>query len=207
MCRFFIYALVDPRSGQWRYIGKTSSGMRRPRAHKQECSLKQENYKTHWIRQLKAAGLSYEIEILETLPNAERLAEAEQEWIAAARAAWVPLTNLTDGGEGSMGYRPTAATLQRLRDSHLGKKNPHKGIAKSAATLAKWMISMQKYRQHSETTKAKLSAAAKRRMNTPEGKAQLALAVDASREKSAETRAKISASLRSYHSKKVIQHG
>ena len=31
--KFLIYGLVDPRDGQLRYVGKSTSGLRRPRSH------------------------------------------------------------------------------------------------------------------------------------------------------------------------------
>jgi hypothetical protein len=40
------------------------------------------------------------------------------------------LKNLTDGGEGNTGNKPSAATLQKLKDSHLGQKAWNVGTAK-----------------------------------------------------------------------------
>jgi hypothetical protein len=94
--RYLIYALVDPRDGQWRYIGKSVNWLARPYAHYSErrrCAPKDQ-----WVRCLEELGLFYEVEVLEYLPSEQGLDEAEREWIAAARRVGAPLTNLTAGG-------------------------------------------------------------------------------------------------------------
>ena len=124
--RYIVYALTDPRSGQWRYIGKSGNGLSRPREHVLPGKLNTDGnlHKVRWIKQLQAAGLMYEIEVLEEFESSKGLSEAEMEWIAAARKAWVPLTNLTDGGEGAFGIiRPDAVRL-RISAGLIGFKRP-----------------------------------------------------------------------------------
>jgi hypothetical protein len=114
--KYLIYALVDPRSGQWRYIGKSTSGLRRPKAHGRPSSLAEggNRHKDRWIRQLHDLGLSYDIEVLEDFPTSAGLEGAEIEWIAAARAAGVPLTNQTDGGDGLLGRPHSRETRLKM---------------------------------------------------------------------------------------------
>jgi hypothetical protein len=112
--RHLIYALVDPRSGQWRYIGKSSSGLRRPREHVRAYFLRSSTHKINWVKSLLAQGLEPQIEVLEELQGPESLGEAEMEWIAAARAAGCQLTNETDGGEGLWGRKHTRETRLKM---------------------------------------------------------------------------------------------
>src|SRR5271166_3360522 len=65
-----IYGLIDPRDGQLRYIGLSSSGMSRPKDHGKESRLKRNKTRTgNWIKSLQSQGLTYEIEVLEEYPN------------------------------------------------------------------------------------------------------------------------------------------
>ncbi len=113
---YIIYALADPRSGQWRYIGKSCSGLERPKVHGTPSSLAVGGnlHKDRWIKQLQGHGLSYGIEVLETFLSKFQLDDAERDWIAAARAAGVPLTNQTDGGEGLLGHQHSPETRLKM---------------------------------------------------------------------------------------------
>jgi len=51
--------------------------------------------------------------MLEELSSPDALVVAEREWIAAARRAWVPLTNATDGGDGSLGVKQTPEWIEK----------------------------------------------------------------------------------------------
>lgn len=112
--RHLVYALVDPRSGQWRYIGKSCSGLRRPQEHVRACFLRSSTHKNNWVKSLLAQGLEPQIEVLEELQGPDRLADAEMEWIAAARRAGCQLTNETDGGDGLWGRKHTLATRLKM---------------------------------------------------------------------------------------------
>lgn len=115
-----MYAYVDPRDGRTRYVGRSSSGMVRPRnfkAHYAHCR--------NWIASLRKEGLEPKIEVLEELPEDASNYEvgmAERAWIAAHRLLGSDLTNLTDGGEGMYGHVPSEETIQKIRKVHLGSK-------------------------------------------------------------------------------------
>lgn len=101
MAQLLIYALLDPRTGAARYIGKSSSGLR-PQSHALVSNLKRDkSHKATWIRALQRDGLSYGVLVLETVIHREQLDEAECRWIAAARVVGWPVTNHTDGGDGA----------------------------------------------------------------------------------------------------------
>ena len=114
--RYIIYALVDPRDGEIRYVGKSAKGLYRPRRHQYFST-----YKTHmhlpvycWIRELSAVGLSYGIRILEVFPSDKQLDNAERQWIKQLRNAGAKLTNLTVGGEGALGWVPSQDTRDKI---------------------------------------------------------------------------------------------
>ena len=111
--QYLIYGLVDPRSFLVRYIGKSSTGLRRPRRHLKAAST-QTTHRACWIRQLIEQGLSYEIVVLETHVDQTTLCDAERWWIAYGRGCGWPLTNHTDGGDGRSGNKHSASSLAKI---------------------------------------------------------------------------------------------
>jgi len=113
-----IYGLIDPRTLLIRYVGKSLTGVERPRKHRQCDPHKTGPRCINWIKQLLADGLCYEIVVLDTGVK-ENLSALERYWIAFGRACGWPLTNLTDGGDGFSGTF-TAAHRAKLSAALLG---------------------------------------------------------------------------------------
>lgn len=110
-----VYGLIDPRSGELRYVGKSTTGMVRPRKHGQPGTLKwNRGHSGAWLRSLARDGLAPEIIELERAATRSDLAAAEQFQIAYWRFVGADLTNLTIGGEGASGRRVDAALRAKL---------------------------------------------------------------------------------------------
>jgi len=62
-----------------------------------------------------AAGLNYEVRVLEEVAQQDDLDEAEVRWIAHGRAQGWPLTNLTAGGERGVRSQETRDKLRALK--------------------------------------------------------------------------------------------
>ncbi len=121
-----IYALIDKFTGELRYIGKSVSGICRPKEHFKPCNLKNNSYKTNWVRQHIAKGEKPEIVILESFEDPNSLFEAEMFWIAYYKGLGSRLTNLTDGGEGNIGWKPSNETIENQRKAALNRdKTPY----------------------------------------------------------------------------------
>lgn len=138
--KYLIYALVDPRTTEWRYIGKNSSGLKRPKSHSANCWLKRtpNTHRTHWIQLLKRIGLQYEVVVLEEFDSGDKLSAAEIEWISEAKRQGVPLTNHTDGGEGLLGRVHSKETKLKMSLAATGKpKSAQQKINMSLANLGK----------------------------------------------------------------------
>lgn len=104
MTQNLIYGLVDPRTKLVRYVGLSTTGMKRPQQHRRPATNVQKYHSARWVAELKECGLTYEIVILESGSDSyEDLCASERWWIAYGRASGWPLTNLTDGGEGTPG--------------------------------------------------------------------------------------------------------
>lgn len=133
--QFLIYGLVDPRTDEIRYIGKSCNGLTRPKAHGLPSCLKKDcGHKGNWIRQLQSEGLEYRIAILEESTRAIDLADLESYWIAQGKGIRWRLTNLTAGGEGIPGFKHTPKSIALMKLKAKGRTPSIK--ARTAASLA-----------------------------------------------------------------------
>jgi len=99
----YIYILIDPRTNEIRYLGKTNNPKRRKSEHLSEYNKSRNTpqkmtHKDKWIKQLKKVGLKPIMEIFDTVPQ-----EEEDFWechyISLLKSWGIELTNLTDGGD------------------------------------------------------------------------------------------------------------
>lgn len=121
---FIVYALLDPRTYDVRYVGKSSSMFKRARAkHSAHCAC--------WIKSLKAESLEPIVRVLSFEDDHDECLKDEIRWIAFFRGIGADLTNIMDGGEGiSPGYRQTPEAIEkrvaklrgRKRDPTIGRK-------------------------------------------------------------------------------------
>lgn len=169
--KYLIYALTDPRTKEIRYIGQSTTGLLRPRAHTSPTKLaRTSTHQVNWIKGLVAAGLKYTITVLEHLAGIDGLDAAEIRWIAYGRECGWPLTNITAGGNvGARGRKLTPDQITRL-------------IARNTG------------RVFSPETRAKMSAARKGKKSSPEAIEKTRLA-NTGKKRTPEQCARISASL------------
>jgi predicted DNA binding CopG/RHH family protein len=86
---FTIYALVDPRTDQVRYVGCTAQPLgQRAKAHLTERGNAR---KYQWVQELRQANLEPEVQLLEEAEDEP--AEREQYWIALKQAEGCELFN------------------------------------------------------------------------------------------------------------------
>ena len=147
MSKSGIYGLLDPRTGQLRYVGFAFDFSVRLAHHCSPSRLRSSCHKNNWIKSLAKVNLRPMLAVIEHIEltgdsvlDVKTLGEAEMFWIASFRASGAQLINQTDGGEG----RP-------------GPHEPH-----SEETKAK-IASALKGRPCSDVVKAKLSASLKGR--------------------------------------------
>jgi hypothetical protein len=189
MGELIVYSLVDPRTSEVRYVGLSSSGLRRPKKHQQPANLaKDYTHKGNWIRQLHGLGLSYLTRVLEEVGTKNELPAAEQKWIALGRDQGWPLTNITEGGEGSFGWVPTLVTRARMSAAQRGRTPSDEARARMSASWGP-----RRERGVSDESRAKMSAAQRGRKTSDETRARLS-AVLKGRQHSEEHKARNSAS-------------
>ncbi len=169
-----IYVLRHPITLEIRYVGKTVATLSiRLSNHISETNSKQkkQRYINNWIKSLRPLRPTIEL-ICETDGDGS---EQEKTYIQYLRRNGCRLTNLTDGGEGTVGFKPT------FTDEHRAKI--------SAAKMG---------HQVTVETRAKLSCALKGRPASPETRIRLSLSLvgnkrSVGRRHSDETKAKMSA--------------
>jgi len=125
---FLIYALFDPRTEEIRYVGQSTRGISRAKAHRWISPT--QPHLSNWIRKLKSEGVEYGIKILEDCNSQDEVNDAEIKWIANMREAGCDLMNIASGGLGMSGYRHTEATKEKIRakalvDGRKGRKQNH----------------------------------------------------------------------------------
>lgn len=118
-----IYFLIDPRTGDIRYVGKTTKKLtyRLMNGHMQDSSR---THKTNWIKSLKKEGLLPEIKLVKICENEDKCNYAEKFYIkllGRADKSEGILVNATDGGEGTTGRVLSEETKRKISKGNKGK--------------------------------------------------------------------------------------
>lgn len=107
-----IYALVDPKTGEWRYIGQTTQPLHHRLVRHVRDARKGDYYLHRWIRKL---GQSPHALLVEECDDQDSLDRAETEWIDGLRALGYSLTNIREGGCGGKLSRETRRKLSAAK--------------------------------------------------------------------------------------------
>jgi GIY-YIG catalytic domain len=91
----YIYALIDPRTDEIRYIGKANDPKKRLVSHLRDANRRRTPVYS-WILSLRKLNLVPEIRVLRLTTDWKT---AEREEITKARATGIRLLNLADGGD------------------------------------------------------------------------------------------------------------
>ncbi len=172
---WYVYTLHDPRlPAEIRYVGWTTNPKVRLWSHIGTARTGRDlTYCGNWKRMLLTAGLRPILTIVETGVG-DGWKAAETKWIAHYREMGSKLTNLTDGGDGTRGYRlpleqrlkpkHTTESKKKIGDAHRGRKHtPETRANMRAAQLGK---------KHTPEHTAKITAALTGRKQPPEERAR-----------------------------------
>ncbi len=156
----FIYALLDPQTREFRYIGKADDPQSRFGEHLRE---KKRSHKSNWIQSLQSIGLNPILEIIDEVQKVEWQA-AEAAYILFYKEQGSRLVNATPGGNGSGAGQ----------DHHgFGVKLPPNHCAKLSVALKGRRLSIEHRakligKHHSPETRARMSVARKGQKRSPE---------------------------------------
>lgn len=135
-----IYALVDPRTDEIRYVGKTGKSLNeRLKKHLGAAKNGTGTYLLHWLHQLLDEGLIPEAEVLEAIAEGDDWQERERWWIRHGHSEGWPLTNATAGGEGLLDPSPEVRRkwAEAAMGNAYGRGKRSRAFCRRMATVAK----------------------------------------------------------------------
>lgn len=159
-----LYVLIDPRTLEIRYVGKTTvSLVNRLRGHMREAQTS-DSHKSRWIRTLNG---ELPLIVPYGVCDAQNVNELERQAIAVLRKAGYDLTNSTDGGEGGWSDAARAAIkrgpLSDETKAKIGKANRGRKHTEETKARLREARSQQKMKPVSDETKLKISQSLKMR--------------------------------------------
>ena len=182
---FYVYIYRDPsRGNEPFYVGKGFN--KRAYVHLKRTDRHPFTYR---LAKMKRNGIEPHIEIIRC--NNEEVAFAAEvlsiRVLGRKDLGLGPLVNMTDGGEGTSGYRHTEETRQNMSDAQKGENNSFYGKSHSNEHCKK-ISNAQKGKSHSVESRQKMSDAQKGENNHNFGKS---LSVETCQKLSAANKGKV----------------
>ena len=147
----FIYGLICPKTNTIKYIGKADDIKRRFRQHIYQ-SKYSDNNKNLWIKNLLKENYKPELEVIDEVPIGD-WGYWEDFWIKYYKFLGSQLINEMGGGHGYGKHSPE--TIEKIRQSQIGEKNPMFGKPGVMGMLGKTLSEKSK-KKISEANKGKL---------------------------------------------------
>jgi hypothetical protein len=145
----FIYELIDPRTNETRYIGKSNKPKDR---YSQHLTEKYNSYKCNWVKQLRYLNLKPILNIIDEVPFIEW--EFWEKFYISLYKTWeVNLTKLSKGGTGGIEHITTEETKQKISKTLMGHLQPKEVVDK--AIQSRKQSSKERGYYHSEESKDK----------------------------------------------------
>lgn len=164
----YIYGLVDPRTNQIRYVGKSINPNVRLRKHISE-RHKHDSYKDRWVRKLYNDGFKLELLIVDVVDKTE-WQFWEMFYISYFKSLGFRLTNGTKGGDqppSTKGRKHSKKSREKMSKTKKGKPIPwlnnggerSKKHRENLSESLKGRVSPNKGKTYSDDYKKKLSEA------------------------------------------------
>lgn len=127
MDEHYVYLLIDPTTNTPFYVGKGKG--RRCDYHIWEARSKtyKKSYRLHKIRSLLSKGIEPKVIKVEENVSDALAKDFEMLIIAELRSLNIKLTNVTDGGDGGLGLKPSKETRLKTSLALKGRPSPMKG--------------------------------------------------------------------------------
>lgn len=115
----YIYTLSCPITDEVRYVGKALNPKQRYNEHLSPSRTRDGTHKSNWIKSLLLNGMKPTMHIIDETINGYK--ELEIYWISQMKTWGFNLTNLTLGGDGTVGHIMTDATKEKIRKKAFGR--------------------------------------------------------------------------------------
>ncbi len=151
MKTYRIYTLNHPMTNEVRYVGQTCQSLiSRLNKHLYRLTKSDKSHKVNWIKSLLKEGLEPKIVLIIDGLTKEECNRLEKEYIKKYRESGISLTNMTDGGEGSFGFKHSEDTIKLLTE--LRNKNNTKEHRELLSKSAKkqWENSSDEYKLNNQ---------------------------------------------------------
>lgn len=112
MKRYKIYVLIDPKTKKIRYVGRTVQTLKN--RLKKHLRAKDKSHRVNWIQSLLKEGLNPEIKLLCETISFDECKELEKYYINRLQKEGCDLVNMTEGGDGSIGFSHSNDTKEKL---------------------------------------------------------------------------------------------
>ena len=153
---FYTYAHYRADDKRIFYIGKG----------KAKRYVNSKNRNPHWNHVVAKHGFTSEI--LARWDTEQEAFDHEKFLIGTFRSMGVDLVNMTDGGEGSSGSKPTPGQIAKMLESRKWYRHPPEIIAR--------LVEIRKTKVFTPETRAKMSASLKGKKVSPEQRKKLSIA-------------------------------
>jgi len=150
--KYTIYKLIDPISGEIRYIGLTFNTLKQ--RLKSHCSEKSKSHKSNWVQSLRSKGLKPIIEVIESdISSYDEVCDREIYYIDKYQLEGHKLTNMASGG--NKNKKMSDETRKKMSES--AKNRKFKLVLSKETKELISMKSIERFKDDSEREKLRIS--------------------------------------------------
>jgi group I intron endonuclease len=163
-----IYVFTNKINGK-QYVGQTINIEDRYKQHRKDAKNKDKRPNSIFYKAIRKYGFdSFDFKVLETDIDISKIHEREKFWIKELNTMKPNGYNLTEGGEGTFGYRHTEESKKRMSEMRKGVPGKPK-----SEDVKKYLSELYKGRKLSEEQKKKISESKKGKRLSEEHKMKI----------------------------------
>lgn len=110
--KYKIYKLIDPSTNEIRYVGRTIQKLNN--RLKKHINANDKSYRVNWIKSLLNKNLEPIIKLICETNSFDVCCRLEQFYIQKYKKEGLKLVNMTNGGEGSIGFKHSAKSKEKI---------------------------------------------------------------------------------------------
>lgn len=123
-----IYKLLDPTTNEIRYVGRTVQKLEN--RLKKHLNANDKSHRVNWIKSLTKNELTPKIELICETDSFDVCCELEKFYIQKFKNEGADLVNMTDGGDGSIGFKHNESSIIKMKEAAKKRVEDEKLIQK-----------------------------------------------------------------------------